>query len=451
MNETQLILAVVLGIGGLLFLVIRIKLHAFIALLLVSLLIGLGAGMPPQAVLSAMEQGMGKTLGFVAIVVGLGAMFGRMLEVSGGAESLAQRLLEVFGENRSQWALATTGFIISIPVFFDVAFIILIPLLYGLTRKTGRPLMFFSIPLLAGMVVTHAFIPPTPGPIAVANLLGADLGWVILFGTIVGIPCTLVSGPLFGAWIARRVPAQIPSYMHFEEGPVPGADPKELPSFRSVFLLILFPILLILAITVSGVLLPGESRVRSVLTFIGHPFCALLLTTIACFFSLGRLRGYSRAEVREIATKALEPAGIIILVTGAGGVLKEILITSGVGEVIKTHLAEASVPLVLLGFIVSASVRVMQGSATVAMVAGAGLLAPMVAESGASQPLLALLVLSTAAGATFLSHVNDSGFWLVNRYLGLSVPDTLKTWSVMTMLIGLIGLALLLLLNLFVH
>lgn len=451
MNETQLILAVVLGIGGLLFLVIRIKLHAFIALLLVSLLIGLGAGMPPQAVLSAMEQGMGKTLGFVAIVVGLGAMFGRMLEVSGGAESLAQRLLEVFGEKRSQWALATTGFIISIPVFFDVAFIILIPLLYGLTRKTGRPLMFFSIPLLAGMVVTHAFIPPTPGPIAVANLLGADLGWVILFGTIVGIPCTLVSGPLFGAWIARRVPAQIPSYMHFEERPVPGAGLKELPSFRSVFLLILFPILLILANTVSGVLLPGESRVRSVLTFIGHPFCALLLTTITCFFILGRLRGYSRAEVREIATKALEPAGIIILVTGAGGVLKEILITSGVGEVIKTHLAEASVPLVLLGFIVSASVRVMQGSATVAMVAGAGLLAPMVAESGASQPLLALLVLSTAAGATFLSHVNDSGFWLVNRYLGLSVPDTLKTWSVMTMLIGLIGLALLLLLNLFVH
>jgi len=188
-----------------------------------------------------------------------------------------------------------------------------------------------------------------------------------------------------------------------------------------------------------------------VLTFIGHPFCALLLTTIACFFSLGRLRGYSRAEVREIATKALEPAGIIILVTGAGGVLKEILITSGVGEVIKTHLAEASVPLVLLGFIVSSSVRVMQGSATLAMVAGAGLLAPMVAESGASPPLLALLVLSSAACATFLSHVNDSGFWLVNRYLGLSVPDTLKTWSVMTMLIGLIGLALLLLLNLLVH
>jgi Gnt-I system low-affinity gluconate transporter len=447
MNDTQLLLTVFLGIGILLYLVIHSKLHAFVSLLLVSLFIGLCSGMQPQDVLEAMQLGMGKTLGFVAVVVGLGAMFGRMLEVSGGAESLALRLLRAFGEERSQWALALTGFIVSIPVFFDVGFIILVPLLYGLSRKTGRSLMFFSMPLMAGMVVTHAFIPPTPGPIAVASLLGADLGWVILFGIITGLPCAIISGPIFGSWIAKRVPAEIPDYMDFSTASKPE---KELPSFGTVFFLIFLPIFLILANTVSGVTLPEGNTLRTILTFVGHPFSALLLTTVACFFVLGRLRGFTRDEIQGIATKALEPAGIIILVTGAGGVLKEILITSGVGEVVKNHLADASIPLVLLGFLVSAAVRVMQGSATVAMIAGAGLLAPMVRGADVSQPLLALLVLSTAAGATFLSHVNDSGFWLVNRYLGMSVPDTLKSWSVMTMLIGIVGVLLLLLLNLFV-
>ena len=436
-HDLSLIAMVSGGIALLLLLVIRFRLHAFPALILVSLLIGLAALMPPAAVIRSIEVGMGETLDFVAVVVGLGAMFGRLLEASGGAESLARGLIRAFGESKAQWALAATGFIVSIPVFFDVGFIILVPLVYGLTRKTGRPVLYYGVPLLAGLAVTHAFVPPTPGPIAVADLLGAELGWVILLGIVAGIPCTLVAGPLFARWIARRVPAGIPSYAET----APPQAGRELPPLGTVAALILLPLGLILANTVSKQVLAETSRARDVLMFAGHPFVALLTATLLCFWLLGTRRGFTRSEVQEIAAKALEPAGIIILVTGAGGVLKQVLIDSGVGDVVKNALSGSPLPLLVLAFLVAAAVRVMQGSATVAMMAGAGLIAPVLEGMPVSQPSRALLVVSIAAGATIASHVNDSGFWLVNRYFGLSVSDTLRSWTVMTTLIALVGLA----------
>ena len=490
-----MILAAVGGIAILLFLVIRTKLQAFAALLLVSILIGLAAEMPlggesivldngqriegdiiersgdfitiqtgdtadsvatfdadvVEAVnvnlIASITAGMGGTLGFVAVVVGLGAMFGQMLEASGGAESLARRLLQTFGEDKASWSMSLAGFLVAIPVFFDVGFVILMPLVYGLTRKSGRPVVYYAIPLLAGLAVTHAFIPPTPGPIVVAGILGAELGWVILFGVIVGLPCAIVAGPLFGRYIARKVQAGIPEYMDVEEA---DREHAELPSFGLIAALILLPLVLILANTVSGVLLGEQSNLRAALGFIGHPFVALLLTTLLCFRLLGTARGYSRQQVQDIATKALEPAGIIILITGAGGVLKQVLIDSGVGGVIQQSLAGAQMPLVLLAFIVAALVRIMQGSATVAMIAGAGLVAPIIEDISVNQPTLALTVLAIAAGATTASHVNDSGFWLVNRYLGLSVEDTLRSWTVATTIIAFLGLAILLALSVIV-
>ncbi|MCM3163973.1 MULTISPECIES: GntP family permease [Bacillaceae] len=446
MSDQMLILVALAGIFLLLFLVIRTKLHAFVALLLVSLIVGILAGMPLNEVVTSMQNGMGGTLGFVAVVVGLGAMFGQMLEVSGGAERLAQTLVKKFGEDKSQWALGVTGFLVAIPVFFDVGFIILVPIVYGLAKKTGKSLLYYGIPLLAGLAVTHSFIPPTPGPIAVADLIGADLGWVILFGTIAGIPAMIIAGPLFAKYISKKLHVVVPDYMNLEE----IEYDKELPSFKLIASLIMIPLVLILLNTVSGVLLEEGNIVRSILTFLGHPFVALTIATILTFVFLGTKRGYSRQEVQDIATKALEPAGIIILVTGAGGVFKQILIDSGVGQVLGDMMAGSALPPILLAFLIAAAVRVAQGSATVSMVTAAGLMAPLIEILGLQGPVLGLLVIAIASGATVLSHVNDSGFWLVGRYFGISVKDTLKSWTVMETLIGLVGVTVALILGVFI-
>lgn len=446
MSGSTLILIAVTGIFLLLFLVMRTKLHAFVSLLLVSLLVGIAAGMPLGDVIASIQNGMGGTLGFVAVVVGLGAMFGKMLEVSGGAERLAQTLVNKFGEDKAQWALAITGFIVAVPVFFDVGFIILVPIVYGLAKKTGRSLLYYGIPLLAGLAVTHSFIPPTPGPIAVANLIGAELGWVILFGVIAGIPAAILAGPVFGKYIANKIQVNIPDYMEFEE----IDTSKELPSFKMIVSLISIPLVLILANTLSAVLLEEGNSIRTFFTFMGHPFVALTLATLLTFIFLGTRRGYTRDEVQEIATKALEPAGIIILVTGAGGVFKQVLIDSGVGDVLGEMMAGSPLPAIVLAFLIATVVRVAQGSATVSMVTAAGLITPLLELQNITGAALGLIVIAIASGATVLSHVNDSGFWLVNRYFGLDVKDTLKSWTVMETIIGLTGFAVVFLISLFI-
>jgi len=446
MGDVSLILIAITAIFVLLLLVIRTKLHAFVALLLVSLLLGVATGMPLDQVLESVESGMGGTLGFVAVVVGLGAMFGKMLEVSGGAERLAQTLISRFGEERSQWALGVTGFIVAIPVFFDVGFIILVPIIYGLARKTGKSLLYYGIPLLAGLAVTHSYIPPTPGPIAVASLIGAELGWVILFGFIAGIPAMIIAGPLFGRFIAKKIHVAVPDYMEIEE----QEYDQKLPSFGMIASLIFIPLLLILMNTVSSVVLAEDSGLRAFFTFLGHPFVALTIATLLTFYYLGVKRGYSRGDVQEIATKALEPAGIIILVTGAGGVLKQVLIDSGIGDVLGDMMAGSSLPPIVLAFLMAAVIRIAQGSATVAMVTAAGLLSPIIDLFQLTGPILGLITISIAAGATIASHVNDSGFWLVNRYFGLNVKDTLKSWTVMETLIALVGFGVVFVLSFFV-
>lgn len=442
----MLIMVALAGIFLLLFLVIRTKLHAFVALLLVSLLVGIAAGMPLGEVINSIQNGMGGTLGFVAVVVGLGAMFGKMLEVSGGAERLAATMISKFGEDKAQWALGVTGFIVAIPVFFDVGFIILVPIVYGLARKTGKSLLHYGIPLLAGLAVTHSFIPPTPGPIAVAELVGAELGWVILFGVLAGIPAMILAGPVFGRFIGKKIHIVIPDYMELEE----KEYDKELPSFGMITSLILIPLVLILLNTLSGVLLNEGNMVREILTFLGHPFVALTIATMLTFYLLGTKRGYSRQEVQDIATKALEPAGIIILVTGAGGVFKQVLIDSGVGDVLGEMMGDSALPPIVLAFLIATAVRVAQGSATVAMVTAAGLITPLLEMVGMTGPALGLIVIAIASGATVLSHVNDSGFWLVNRYFGMDVKDTLKSWTVMETIIGLTGFVVVLIISFFI-
>jgi Gnt-I system low-affinity gluconate transporter len=443
MSGAYLILVAAAGISALLFLVIKVRLHAFVTLLLVSLLVGVAAGMPLEGVIKSVEKGMGGTLGFVAVVVGLGAMFGQLLEVSGGAERLARTMVRKFGDDKVQWALGLTGFIVSIPVFLDVAIVILVPILYRLARDSGKPLLYYGIPLVAGGAVTHAFIPPTPGPIAVADLLGADLGWVILYGVICGLPAMVLAGPVWGSYISRRITKGVPDYVELGE----IDESRELPSFGEVLAIILTPLLLILVSTTSGIMLDEGNPLRSFLVFIGHPYAALLIATLLAMFLLGSRRGYDREEIQNIVNKALEPAGIIILVTGAGGVFKQVLIDSGVGQVLGDMMSASGLPYLVLAFVISALIRVAQGSATVAMVTAAGLIGPILEQNNVEGSQLALATIAIAAGGTILSHVNDSGFWLVNRFFGLTEKETLQSWTVATTIVSLVGFVMVLLLG----
>ncbi|HLR20322.1 MAG TPA: gluconate:H+ symporter [Staphylococcus sp.] len=448
-NDLWLIIIAVIGIGLLLYLVMVSKLQAFVALLIASILIGLASGMDLNKIIETVESGMGGTLGFIAVVVGLGAMFGEVLKVSGGAERLALTMVNKFGESKAQWALGLTGFIVSIPVFLDVALVILIPIVYSLAEKAKKPILYYGIPLLAGLAVTHAFVPPTPGPITVAKMLEVDLGWVILFGIIAGLPAMIIAGPIFGTYISKKVPLEMPDSAKLHGDIEAIKDEKDLPSFKLVVSLILIPLALILVNTVSGVVL-SDGIIKDTLTFIGHPFIALIITVLLTFWLLGTRRGYTKDDIQEIATKALEPAGIIILITGAGGVFKQTLIDSGVGKVMGEFMAQSSLPIVVVAFLISLFVRIAQGSATVAMVTGAGLVSPIIADMSVSQPVLGLITIAIAAGSSAVSHVNDSGFWLVNRFFGMTEKETLKTWTVMETIVGFVGFAVVFILSFFI-
>lgn len=447
MSTPALIALAAAGIGLLLFLVIVVRLHAFVALLVTSLVVAVAGGIPLERIAAEVQQQMGGTLGYIAVVIGLGAMFGEMLRRSGGAERVAQGLITAFGQRAAPWALAATGLVVAIPVFFDVALILLVPLVYSLAQRSGRSLLYYAIPLLAGIAVGHSFIPPTPGPVAVAGLLGADLGWVILIGLAAGVPATLVGGLWFGRRVAQRIQLEVPEFARDggqEEVALPGA---RRPSFGLVVGLIALPLLLILLGTVSASWLPEEHALRSGLAFVGHPFTALIVATLLSFRWLGTRLGFSREEVREMAGKSLEPVGMIILVTGAGGVFGKVLVSTGVGEAVAQWMADSRLPLVLLAFLLAAVVRVAQGSATVSMVTAAALVAPIVEVGAPSPPQVATVVIAIACGATVLSHVNDSGFWLVSRLLGMSERQTLGVWTVMETVVGVTGLLVVLALS----
>jgi Gnt-I system low-affinity gluconate transporter len=452
-----MIAVVVIGILALIFMVMVLRLHAFVALLLVSMGVGLAAGMSFQEVLSSTQTGMGNILGYIAVVVGLGAMFGQMLESTGGAQRLAHTLVAKFGAARASWALTLAGFLIAIPVFFEVGFVILIPLVYSLSKANKRSVLCYAIPLVAGLAVAHAFIPPTPGPMAAAGILGADLGRVILYGVAAGLPAAILAGPVWGNFIGARIKAPVPSHVE-----LPEEKPEEdLPSFGLVFGLLLIPILLIVANTVSNSLVPADpgnlayeasnARVAArFFAFAGHPFVALMVATLLSFYFLGIRRGYTLSQVQALANRSLGPAGMIILVTGAGGVFKQILTDSKIGETLARSLMDFGMTPVALAFCVAAAVRVSQGSATVAMMTAAGLVGgvlELARSAPAGDPLaafaqadLALITIAIAAGSTVLSHVNDSGFWLVKEFLGLTEAQTLKSWTVMTTIVGVVGL-----------
>ncbi len=420
-----------LGIVLLLVLIIKVRLQPFVALLAVSIAVGLGAGLSVTELfgtvqrsdaVSLIESGMGGTLGHVAIIIGLGTMLGAVLEVSGGAEVLASRLLNLFGEKRAPLAMGLTGLIFGIPVFFDVGIFVLAPIVYAAAKRGGKSILLYCLPLLAGLSMTHAFLPPHPGPVAAAGLLKVDLGMVILMGIVCGIPAVLAAWA-WSAWIGKRIFVPVPQDMVeaaqeakealAEEQRSAGVTPTEKPvPLTTVFLIIGTPLILILLATFSSIAF-DPSTGRSVIEFFGHPFVALTIALLLAYYLLGIRRGWSRKSLETVSTASLKPVGNILLVVGAGGIFGAVLKGSGVAQALSDTFNNVGLPVIVLSYLISLVLRVAQGSATVAIVTTAGIVAPLLTEGHHSQAFVALVIMAISAGSIFASHVNDgaSGWW----------------------------------------
>ncbi|MBT2593706.1 GntP family permease [Arthrobacter sp. ISL-72] len=441
------------GIALLLFLIIKVKLEPFIALVATGVLVALVGGISVEALVGSatkssdalIEKGFAGILGHITVIIGLGTVLGAILERSGGAEVLLGRLVKVFGEKGTPLAMGITGFVLGIPVFFDIGIFVLAPLVYVAAIRGGKSLALYALPLLAGLSVTHAFLPPHPGPVAAAGLFHVDLGWIILMGLVCGIPAWFASGILWGTWIGKRVMVTVP-----EDRIVPEAEEAKghEPSIGLVLLAIGLPMLLILGGTFGNIFAPA-GPLRDVLTFFGNPAIALTVAVLLAMWLLGIRRGMSSAELSEITGSSLRPVGMILLVVGAGAFFGAVLSATGVGKAVADSLAQAGLPIILSAFVISAGMRIAQGSATVAIVTTGGILAPSLA-SGFSQPQLALIVVAISSGSIIASHVNDGGFWIISKYFNMSVKDTLKTWTVLETVLSIVGFAMAALLYQFV-
>ncbi|SOC49753.1 gluconate:H+ symporter, GntP family [Blastococcus aggregatus] len=484
-----LLLIAAVAVLVLLLLIIRLKLHAFVALVLVSLLTALAARVPLEDVVTTLTSGFGSTLASVALLVGLGAMLGRLLEFSGGAQVLADVLIRRFGEQRAPLALGVAALLFGFPIFFDAGLVVFLPIVFTVALRLGGSLLTYGLPVAGAFAVMHAFVPPHPGPVAAAELIGADIGLVLVFGLLIGLPTWFLGGYLFGLWAGRRYDVPVPDILSGgapDDGgappsggfpdttPVAGTSPSVSgssggtaavaetartspgpPAFGTVLGLLLLPLVLIFLNTGMSTLATAgtvdeDSVVVQVAQLIGATPVALLVTVLVAMLVLGRHRGSSGAEIESVVNSALGPVCAIILITGAGGMFGGVLRASGIGEALADVLGDIGLPVIVAAFVISVLLRVAQGSATVALTTAAGLMAPVVdASDGLSSVDLALVVIAIAAGATVLSHVNDSGFWLVSRFFKMDEKTTLKTWTVMETLLGAIGFVLALVLSLF--
>lgn len=422
------------AVGLLLLLILLVRLHAALALVITAMALGLAAGMPPPAVLTSLQKGFGEALGFIAIVLGLGAMIGAYIESSGGGRVLADWLLEKFGKDRAAWAVLLASFLVGLPLFFEVGFIVLIPVIWSLTRESKKSLLFFGMPMVLALTVAHALIPPHPAPAAAAQLLGADLGKAILYGVALAIPMIIVGGIVYGTLIARRIYVPLPAFAERQEAAAVGKP----PAVGLVILLLVLPVLMILAATLAG----PKNRVMQ---FVGHPFTALTVTALAAMVFLGAMRGLDRGKISKLATESLAPIGSLLFIMGAGGGLKQIIVDTGAGDAMGHLLASSNISLLLVAFLMSGLMRLAQGSATVAIITAAGIIAPMAKVSVGYRP--EMVYLAVCCGGTMISHVNDAGFWMVNQYFGMSVPQTLRTWSAAKCIVACLGIAILLVLQ----
>lgn len=433
-DPVRLIATAVVGIAVLLILIIRFKLHPIISMMLSAVIIGVGAGMPLSMISETVEKGVGKTLQGIALLVGLGSMFGGILEASGGAQKIAETLIDKFGQKKAGWALGITGLVIGTTVFFEAGVVVLIPLVFSVVRTTKKSTLYYAIPLLAGLASGYAFVPPSAGSVLTANALDVNLGMMIMVGVPTAIISMLIAGIIWGGFIGNKIFAALP-----EDGNETVHSEKELPPFGLVLSVVLIPLVLILLGTISKYVAIPQS-VADILGFIGKPFFALTIATLAAMYFLGIRRGFTGAQIKAIFDKSLKPTGMILLVIASGGVIRWMLQDSGLGNIIGPILESSSMPLILVAFLIALLVRASVGSSIVAMTMASGIMASMPAVMETSMLYRAVMCCAICGGATALSHVNDAGFWLVGTFLHIDEKTTLKSWTVMETLIGISAL-----------
>ncbi|MEO6924646.1 MAG: gluconate:H+ symporter [Bryocella sp.] len=437
-HGTGLLLSALSAVIVLIILVARYKTNPFIALMIVSIALGIVTGMPLQTIVHSFEKGVGGILGHIAIVIGLGTILGKMMAESGGTDRIAHTLISVFGEKRVPWAMVVIGFLVGLPVFFEVGFVLLIPIAFTLAKRTRTSMVLVGLPMVAGLSVVHGLVPPHPAALLAVITYNADVGKTIFYAFLVGIPTAIVAGPLYAKIIAPHISInpENPIAEQFVE-----RDPKtKLPSFSLTVAIVLLPLVLMMLGSWTDTFFRPNTTANHVMRLLGNADIALLVAVLASFLTLGKLRGFSRETILKFSNECLAPTAIITLLIGAGGGFGSILQDSGVAQALVDVALHAHIPLLLLAWLVAALVRVATGSATVAMTTAAGIMAPLALHVPGARP--ELLAIATGAGSLTLSHVNDGAFWLVKEYFNMTMAQTFKTWTVCETLISIIALLL---------
>ncbi|MBB5392188.1 MULTISPECIES: GntP family permease [unclassified Herbaspirillum] len=434
---TALLVYALVAVIALIVLIAKFKMNPFIVLIVVSLVLGLAVGMPMGNIVKAFETGVGGALGHIALVVGLGTMLGKMMAESGGAERIANTMIQAFGEKNVHWAMMVVAFIVGLPVFFEVGFVLLVPIAFNVAKRTGTNMVLVGIPMVAGLSVVHGLIPPHPAALLAVTAYSADIGHTIMYALIVGIPTAIIAGPIFGKLISKVVipNPDNPLVAQFVEE---HKKDRQLPGFGITLFTILLPVVLMLIGSWADLFFAPKTFANDFLRLIGNSVIALLIATLVSFWTFGRARGFGADQILKFTNECLAPIASITLVVGAGAGFGRILMDGGVSKAIVGIATDAHLSPLLLGWFVAALIRVATGSATVAMTTACGIVAPIVASVPGTRP--ELMVLATGAGSLILSHVNDGGFWLVKEYFNMTVPQTFKTWTVMETLVSVVAL-----------
>lgn len=436
------LLIIFLGIAALFVLILGLRVNAFLALLLVSLGVGVGVGLTPAESLAAIQKGVGSTLGSLAIILGLGAMLGGVIAESGAAQVISRKLTSSFGVSKIAWAMMLTGFIVGIPMFYSVAFLMVLPIIFAMAKETKLPILYVGLPIIASLSVTHGFLPPHPAPTAIVDFYGANIQLTLLYGLLLAVPTVILSGVVFGKAM-RKLDVQ-PNEKLFKTQNLP---PEQLPSFSNSVLTALIPVILMALAAIGMLFLPKENTFNKTLQFLGDPVTSLFIAVFVAVFTLGKRSGKSFGQLMEGLAEHVKPIAMILLVIAGGGAFKEVLVSSGTSDYIVGLMKDVTLSPLIMAWSVAAILRIALGSATVAAMTAAGIMQPLVATGSVSPELL---VLATGAGSLTCSQVNDTGFWMFKEYFNLTISQTLKSWTVMETIISIVGLAGCLLLDIFI-
>ncbi|BBH24300.1 D-serine transporter DsdX [Paenibacillus baekrokdamisoli] len=438
---TMMMLVLVASIAILIFLILRVKIHPFLSLIIVCIFVGVATGMPLPKIATSIENGMAGTLGSLAIIIGFGTILGKMLEVSGGAERLARTLLEKMGEKRAPWAMTIVGLIAGIPVFFEVGFVLLFPLVFIVAKQAKMSLLRVGIPLAVSLMVVHSMVPPHPAAFAITTTLGADVGKVILYALLIGTPTAILAGPIWAKFISTKCKTGV-----LKESEGIATPVENLPSFGITLFTILLPLFIMVGKTVSTLFLSKDSSLLPIVTFLGNPLIALLISVFVAYYTLGLSRGLKMKNLLTLTEQCFGPIAGILLIIGGGGAFNGILVDSGVGNELSKILMSLNMNPIILAWLIAWLMHLAIGSATVAMISTAGMVAPMLAAYPGMSP--EIIVLAIGSGAIGWCHVNDSSFWFVKEYLGLSLPDMFKSFTAACLIASFVSLGGILLLSL---